>query len=196
MSWDEFFEWFRRRRVSPFFWPFEDIDKLIEEMDKLFEEDLKRMGEMTPRDLVREKKKPDGTIERELGPFIYGYSITVGPDGIPRISEFGNVKRRPGIRGFEEIKGVREPLVDVASTDGEVRVIVELPGVEKEDIKLKSSEDCLIVSVDTPERKYHKEIELPEPVDPHTAKSSYKNGILEVVLKKRSGRRLRELKID
>ena len=29
---------------------------------------------------------------RDIGPIVYGYSMTIGPDGKPRIKEFGNVK--------------------------------------------------------------------------------------------------------
>ncbi|NIW11257.1 MAG: Hsp20 family protein, partial [Gammaproteobacteria bacterium] len=73
---------------------------------------------------------------------------------------------------------------DVITTDKEVKVIAELPGVEKEDIKLHGTEDMLTISVDTPQRKYYKELELPESVDPKSAETSYKNGVLEVTLKK------------
>jgi len=38
--------------------------------------------------------------------------------------------------------------------------------------------------VDTPQRKYYKELELPAEVDPKTAKSIYRNGVLEVTLAK------------
>ena len=69
--------------------------------------------------------------------------------------------------------------------DDEVRIIVELPGVEKEAIKLHGTENSLTISVDVPQRKYQKEIDLPVNVDPRQAKSSYKNGVLEVALKKR-----------
>jgi len=82
--------------------------------------------------------------------------------------------------------------VDIISVDGEIKVIVELPGVEKEDVKLHGTEDKLTISVDTPERKYFKEIEMPTKIEPKKAKTSYKNGVLEVTVpkieeKKKSG---------
>ncbi|HDO41283.1 MAG TPA: Hsp20/alpha crystallin family protein, partial [Candidatus Bathyarchaeota archaeon] len=79
----------------------------------------------------------------------------------------------------------REPLVDIINTNGEIKVIAELPGVEKKDIKLHGTETSLTISVDTPQRKYYKEVELPEKVDPKQAKSTYKNGVLEVTLPKK-----------
>ncbi|MCS7114135.1 MAG: hypothetical protein RMJ15_03975 [Nitrososphaerota archaeon] len=46
-----------------------------------------------------------------------------------------------------------------------MHVVAELPGVEKEDIKLYGSEDTLTITVDTPQRKYHKEVSLPAKVN-------------------------------
>jgi HSP20 family protein len=63
-------------------------------------------------------------------------------------------------------------------------VVVELPGVEKEDIKLHGTEDNLTISVDTPRRKYFKEIALLAKVNPKAAKTVYKNGVLEVTMPK------------
>ncbi|MEM2915588.1 MAG: archaeal heat shock protein Hsp20, partial [Candidatus Bathyarchaeia archaeon] len=115
-----------------------------------------------------------------------GYSITIGPDGKPQIREFGNMKPEigPG-RPRIDFKEEREPLVDVIKTDGEIKVIAELPGVEKGDIRLHGTENTLTISVDTPQRKYYKEVELPAIVEPKQAKSSYKNGVLEVTLPKK-----------
>jgi HSP20 family protein len=72
----------------------------------------------------------------------------------------------------------------VLETDGQIRVVAELPGVEKRDIRLHGTADTLTISVDVPERKYHKEVKLPAKTTPKTAKSSYKNGVLEVTLAK------------
>jgi HSP20 family protein len=72
----------------------------------------------------------------------------------------------------------------VIEEESVVRVIAEVPGVEKSDIKLSCAENLLTISVDTEKRKYYKEVELPSPVDPKSSKASYKNGILEVVLSK------------
>ena len=189
MSWNEDYpDWFRRRRRFPFFrsWLFEDIDEMFREFERMMEEEIKELTSKIPREYIRERKLPDGTTVREWGPFVYGYSITIGPDGKPQIREFGNVKpTRFGPRIREE----REPLVDIYVTNGEVKVIAELPGVNKEDIQLHGTEDTLTISVDTPERKYYKEVKLPAKVDPKGAKTSYKNGVLEVTLPKKEERK-------
>jgi HSP20 family protein len=55
-----------------------------------------------------------------------------------------------------------------------------LPGVEKEDIKLDSTDRALKINVDSAKRRYLKELDLGHLVDPRTAKATYKNGVLEV----------------
>ena len=110
-------------------------------------------------------------------PFVYGFSMSVNQDGKPVIREFGNVE--PSSRG-PVLKEEREPLVDVIDDGNEVVVVTELPGVEKEHIKLESTDRALKISVDSTKRRYFKEMELPHLVDPRTAKATYKNGVLEV----------------
>jgi len=84
-----------------------------------------------------------------------------------------------------EVKEQREPSVDILEIDDEVRVVVELPGVEKQDIKLYGTENSLTISVDTPQRKYYKEVQLPSMVDSKLVKSTYKNGVLEIIMPKK-----------
>src|SRR6478672_998676 len=40
------------------------------------------------KELIREYEKSDGDNEVESGPVVYGYSMTIGPDGEPHIREF------------------------------------------------------------------------------------------------------------
>jgi len=88
------------------------------------------------------------------------------------------------LKGAPQVKEEREPLVDIVETNEDVHVVAELPGVEKKDIKLHGTEDSLTISVDTPQYKYYKEVELPTKVKVKDANSTYKNGVLEVVLPK------------
>ncbi len=176
--------WYRRRRW-PFFrgWLSEDFNEIFGEMEEIMEKEFREMTKQAPDGLIREKTMPDGRKVKQWGPFVYGYSVTIGPDGKPQIKEFGNVK--PGTqmgRPKIEVKEQREPLVDILETNREVKVVAELPGVDKKDIKLYGTERSITVSVDTPQRKYHKEIQLPTKVDPKMAKSAYKNGVLEITI--------------
>lgn len=175
-------EWFRKKR-SPFFrsWGFDNVDKMFEEIEKMMETEFESFTSRVPKDYVRERKLPDGSTAREWGPFVYGYSVKIGSDGKPEVREFGNVK--PSLKG-PQVKEEREPLVDIVETDGEVQVVAELPGVEKKDIKLTSTEEEMTISVDAPEHKYLKKIVFPAKVRMKEAKTQYKNGVLEVTLPK------------
>src|ERR687885_2037407 len=108
---------------------FEDIDREFSEAEEMLNRMFRTVREMTPSVIV-------GTF-----PYYYGYQITVGPDGKPHVREFGNV--RPSARGLVEQSGVREPLVDTALDEKEntLTVTAEMPGVTKQDIKVKISED-------------------------------------------------------
>ena len=177
----EYPEWFKRHRTSkdPFFG---DIDNLFKEIERMMDEELKIFTEKVPKEYIKERKLPDGSTVKELGPFVYGYSMKISPDGKPEIQEFGNIKK--GRKGSPEVREGREPLIDIVETDKEVRVVAELPGVEKTDIKLRGTEDSIDISVDTSQNKYYKEVQLPVKVSVKEAKSTYKNGVLEVVLPK------------
>lgn len=181
--------WFKGKR-SFFGSSFWDANALFNEMRETMEREFSELSKNVPRELVRERTLPDGSKVSEWGPFVYGYSVTIGPDGKPNVREFGNVKPNSRIgRPSIDIKEKREPLADVMEIDGEVKVVVELPGVDKKDIKLHGTETSLTISVDTADRKYYKEVELPAKVDPKKAKSSYKNGVLEVTLQKQKERK-------
>jgi HSP20 family protein len=193
MSDEDLPDWLKKRVRRDRYrdWLFGDMDEIVRDMEEMMNREFKEFTTRLPKDLVRERKLPDGSTAKELGPFVYGYSMTIGPDGKPQIREFGNIKPSQGFEPFGvrrprlDVKEEREPLVDVISTDNEVKVVVELPGVEKEDVKLYGTERVLTISVDTPQRKYHKDIDLSALVDPKTAKAAYKNGVLEITLTKK-----------
>ncbi len=153
----------RRRRRTGSGWWFDVFDEM-ERMDRMMDDMMRKAFEM-PRP------------QEGVSPFVYGFSMSLGADGKPVIREFGNVE--PSARG-PMLKEEREPLVDVMEEGGEVVVVTELPGVEKEEIKLESTDRALKISVDSAKRRYFKEMELPHLVDPRTAKATYKNGVLEV----------------
>jgi len=180
--WDEWFKRFGRRSSI-----FGDIDRMIEEMEKEMAEAFKEMENRMPEEMYRERRLPDGSVRREYGPFVYGYSVKIGPDGKPVIREFGNMK--PGLTGEGgaplNLTDRREPLVDLIENDDTVKVLAELPGVEKNEIRLRATDNGLTISVDNPIRKYYKELEFPVEVDERSAKSTYVNGVLEIVFRKR-----------
>ena len=169
-------------------WPFfrgglGDIEDAFKEMEEMMTKQFENLSKIAPEDLAREQTLPDGTQVKSWGPFVYGYSVTVGPDGKPKVTEFGNLQ--PETSTQKQVEEKREALADVIPADNEVRVIVELPGAEKKDIKLSGTDAKLTISVDTAEHKYYKEVELPFKVDIKKATSNYKNGVLDITIPKK-----------
>lgn len=157
---------FRRRR---------SIFDLFDEMMREFEREIMEIEE----ELEHMLRSGAAQIR---GPYFYGIRITIGPDGVPRIEEFGNIKRGRG--GKPVITEEIEPLVDVIEHEDEIWVVAELPGADKDKIKVRATEDKVIIKAEG-EKKYYKVVELPSKVDPSTAKATYKNGVLEIKLKKK-----------
>lgn len=169
-------------------WSYADVDEMMKEMEKEFMALTDSENNQFPKELVREKRAEDGSVTKEIGPIVYGYSMTIGPDGKPVIREFGNVRRTPRKEWREAISDTREPLVDVVEGAKEIRVLAELPGARKQDIELTVDGKSLVISAETAARKYRKELELPYAVELEGSKSTFNNGILEVTLAKRKGR--------
>ena len=148
------------------------------------QEAFKNVEQQVPKNLIRERKLDDGSVVREMGPIVYGYSVKIGPDGKPVVRKFGNIDAFPNLLGGGmAVKEEREPLVDIIKGEGELRIIAEVPGVSKEDLRVSASENSITIESVTGQQKYHKRVDLPDIVDPKTAKSTYKNGILEVSFK-------------
>jgi HSP20 family protein len=167
------YDWYRRffgRGRGGFF---EDMFRGFDQMRSEMERELEEIEKSVPKDLVREYDTPQGGKVREVGPLVYGYSMTVGPDGKPRVKEFGNIKpsRRFGFGpsiNRPEISGEMEPLADLTTTD-----------------KVAAYEDKVEVKSDDPRRKYHKIVEIPPETDIESAKCAYNNGILEITFNKK-----------
>ena len=169
----------RRRRKNPFDFIDDDkFERIFDEMQKLFEStNFKEMIEEMTRDSLGSNKR-----------FIHGLSINMVPIGEPKTQGLGKHPLKQPQRaqsGYEE----REPLADIIEGDKEVSITFEIPGVKKEDIGLNVTDDALEIMVDTIKRKYYKHFKLPCSVKPKTAETTYKNGVLDVVMKRKKKRK-------
>ena len=178
-NWDR-----KRRRRLPFF---PDIDRMIDDMEEEMAEFFKELEEDIPKDKATETMLPDGSVKKEFGPFVYGYSVKIGPDGKPIIREFGNMKPDYSNEAKKpySLQDSREPLVDVIEEPDQVKIVTELPGVEKNEIDLYATSRTLTINVNNPQHRFYKELDLPFEVEENSATSTYKNGVLETVLKKK-----------
>src|SRR5919199_1745928 len=98
---------------------FRSFDDMHKEMDRMFNV-FNDFSKTAPKELIREYQTSDGAKVREVGPIVYGYSMTIGPDGKPHVKEFGNVKAGKNIAGGAhlgiqkpQITAEREPLSDI-----------------------------------------------------------------------------------
>jgi HSP20 family protein len=138
---------------------FDEMERQFEEMDKLMTQMMQSMG-------------------RE--PLVYGFSLQVGPDGVPHIERFGNV-RPMDVSGSGN---VREPFTSSILDDknNELKITAEMPGIRKEEIQVNAAEDEITIKADG-ERKYYKNLKTPSLIDPESASAKYNNGVLEVTFK-------------
>ena len=142
--------------------------------------DLGEFDEMISR--VWDEMQQDPNVRT----WYYGYQVNVGPDGKPHVKEFGNVRPRTG----QSQLGVREPLVDVSvnEKEGTVKVVVEMPGANKESINVNATEEHVTITANNSGKPYSAEVPLNVKVDPDTADASYTNGILQVIFKSKGPR--------
>jgi HSP20 family protein len=111
---------------------------------------------------------------------VYGLKIGM-QGGKPVIESFGNIIETS--RG-PVVKEVREPMVDIFDENGRILVVAELPGVAANEIKIEVSGDILGITASGEERKYAREIILPNLVKKEPVRVSYWNGVLEIILEK------------
>jgi HSP20 family protein len=105
------------------------------------------------------------------------------------------VKTSPMKRGARSAKykiktipeeNLKEPprLIDVIEDNDDIAVFAEFAGFSKENLKISVKNQRLTLSARALERRYHKSLNLPKRVIPETLCTTYKNGVLEIRLKK------------
>jgi len=146
----------------------DDFDSLFKQMS----------GSFMNLDDVFEMLKNAGNVS---GPVFYGYTMTTGPDGKPVVQEYGNVQpdRLP-------TENKREPLIHTLVDEKEktLKIVAEMPGVEKKDVSVVVGDDKVIhIDAERGEKKYHVKVPIKHKVDAESPKATYKNGILELVFK-------------
>jgi len=147
-----------------------------DEVDRLF----KRMSRSFMNlDDVFEGFRDTGD-SKSYGPIYYGYTMTVGPDGMPVVKEYGNVK--PELLPTSD---TREPLVDTLVDEKEkvLTLVAEMPGVEKKDVKVVVEDKTVCIDAEHGKKKYHAKVPIKQKVNKDSANASYTNGILELKFK-------------
>jgi HSP20 family protein len=118
---------------------------------------------------------------------VYGFTIrsNIGEagnrDGGVKVEPFGNV-RKDSQTGRATVHEVTEPPVDVFEEAEHVLVVVEMPGIGEEDLRLELRDDILAIAAEKGSKKYRKEVLLPSSFDPGAMSHSCRNGVLEIKL--------------
>ncbi len=143
-----------------------------------FEEDFKEMRKRIDKMLRSffQNRSPN-----PKKPFVYGFSVRVGKDGVPKIKEFGSM--RPTVEGRDPSE--REPVYDVIDGDEDVFITVDLPGTTPEKISLRTSERVLTIEAQG-FRRYWKAIDLPDRVEASSLSWTFNNGVLDISLRKKA----------
>ncbi len=143
-----------------------ELRDMLDEIDKYFEGIEKEITEAV-------KNSVFGT-DQAARPFIAGFAFNMGPEGKPSVQLFGNDL----VRGSGFRSPINEQVID--ETSGTLRLLLEMPGVDKQDIKVEATEDSAVISAEREDRRYRAEVSLRSPVRPESGKAEYKNGMLEI----------------
>lgn len=111
---------------------------------------------------------------------IYGFTVKVGLGGEGvKVEPFGNI-RRDEESGRSVVEEVREPAVDIFEERDHTLVVAEMPGIRQEDVRLEVKDDLLTITAEKGEKKYKKEVLLPESFPREKMQVSCANGVLEI----------------
>ena len=164
-------------------------EDLFRKILKKFMKDFEEFEKQLFKDEFLEVEEPTGEAEE----YFYGFSLTIGPDGKPVIREFGSKPKRKHIIEEEQFETSTKPKivevpeensedVDVFEYDDTVEVVAEIRNVNKEDIDVKILSDRETLVIKAP--GYYRKVKLPAKVNPSSAKAHYRNGVLEVTIRK------------
>jgi HSP20 family protein len=202
--WDcdiESYDWFRRFESRYFA---DDFFTDFEEMQEETEDAFMDIDDQGPRELMGDYETLKDVGIREFSSFVYGYSMTIRYDDKPRIRKIrnkgvgsdGSSKKREGVSELRQhIASETESLTEVNIYDKEVKVVLEMPGASKDHINIRAYENSVEIFSDHPQRKYQV-INIPQVADIKTIRATYKNGILEIVFKKKEKLKPNNIKIE
>lgn len=120
---------------------------------------------------------------------------------------------RPTSAGGNRLGGMlRTPDADVAESENEIRVMVELPGMKAEDIQLDLENNVLTISGQKKEErqeerdtwhlserrygKFSRSFVLPREVEPEKIEARFEDGVLQVTVPKSEHARRRRIEIQ
>ncbi len=77
-----------------------------------------------------------------------------------------------------------KPLIDIFQEGNWITIVAEIVGFNKETLKINVKDQKITLSAKSKERRYYKSLNLPKVVIPNIMHTTFKNGVLEIKLKK------------
>ncbi len=123
-----------------------DLRDMLAELDKYFEEFEKDVQDFARNSISAAHLKTE--------PYIAGFSFRLGPEGRPDIQLFGDSSLNHD--------GFRSPMSEqiLDEKKGVLRLVLDMPGVEKADIQVEATDDTAVVTAERESRKYRAEIRV------------------------------------
>jgi HSP20 family protein len=133
-----------------------------------------------------EELKKSGAFKTNDGKdvaFHYGVSVrTAGGGREVHVAPFGNMRTGEAARQAP-VREVREPMTDILEEEDHVLVIIEMPGIDKEDASIELADDVLTIEAEKGNKHYRKEVLVPAQGLSFNKKSlKCNNGVFEVRL--------------
>ena len=139
---------------------------------------VEKLGELAEKGETLSRTGEFGTGKGLKG--VYGFSVKVGPgkEGL-KVEPFGNIGQGKST-GRSVVHEIREPMVDVFEEADHVLVVAEMPGIGSDDVQVEIRDDVLIIAAEKGDKKYRKEVLLPQSFSRENLKISCQSGILQV----------------
>ncbi|NWJ48478.1 MAG: Hsp20/alpha crystallin family protein [Chloroflexi bacterium] len=167
---------------------FKGLNNLVEYLDELADQ-AERMGaRFTDPDAGDESSPPRRSNDRISHFEASGRarSSNFKPNVYNRnVANQRNAPARPAAPDPAPVSTTREPMVDIFEEDGGIIVLVaEMPGANEQTIKVEIVGDIVSLSAAGQNYRYEKECLLPAPVQSEPENRRYRNGVLEMRLKR------------
>ena len=148
----------------------EDLDHIFDRMQQFFEsDDFKDIVEDIMYDVLSDEDEEDVLIKPSFefeDDYRESYSDSFLVD-----SDF-----------FDDYSEENSP--EVLTSKKNVMVTLSLPRAQKSDIDLHVTSNYVDITVKAKNHRFHRMIDLPEDVDPCSTKATFRNGVLDIIMRK------------
>ncbi len=127
-------------------------------------------------------KEVNDLFEKEENPFEISRNSRIDSQ-----NKASNKKAEKTMNPKKSNKPIEEPFTDVIETENEIKIILELPGVDKNDIKISVDKDdnhTLVIQAETNRVIYEKTVKLSKEINLKKLKGKSNNGIFQITISK------------